>query len=133
MMMRVDLVGWALLMIALAMSFSVLHKAAKDTDKKLRILGNIIGIVILVYLIYIAGFDKIINLIFEMKIKYFLMALLFFPLMFMFQTLKWRSLLKRQGFPDLGIIYLYKVHILLEQYRYVYMFLLFQKHHHLSV
>ncbi|MFH0839722.1 MAG: hypothetical protein V1883_01745 [Candidatus Omnitrophota bacterium] len=47
MMMRVDLVGWALLMIALAMSFSVLHKAAKDTDKKLKLLGNVIGIIIL--------------------------------------------------------------------------------------
>ncbi|MBU4377161.1 MAG: hypothetical protein KKD29_06795 [Candidatus Omnitrophica bacterium] len=54
MMMRIDLVGWALLMIALAMSFSVLHKAAKDTDKKLKLLGNVIGIIILVACLVLA-------------------------------------------------------------------------------
>ncbi len=57
MMMRVDLVGWALLMIALALGFSVLHKAAKDTDKKLKILGNVIGIIILVVCLVLAISD----------------------------------------------------------------------------
>ena len=57
MMMRVDLVGWALLLIALALGFSVLHKAAKDTSKILKLLGNVIGIIILVVCLVLAISD----------------------------------------------------------------------------
>ena len=46
-MMRVDLVGWSLLLIALAMGYSVLIKAGKTDNKNLKMLGYVIGIIVL--------------------------------------------------------------------------------------
>ena len=56
-MMRVDLVGWALLLIALAMGYSVLIKTGKTDNKNLKMLGYIIGVIILAAVLILAIFD----------------------------------------------------------------------------
>lgn len=56
-MMRVDLVGWALLLIAFAMGYSVLIKTGKTDNKNLKMLGYIIGVVILAVVLILAIFD----------------------------------------------------------------------------
>ena len=45
--MRIDLVGWSLLLIALAMGYSACVKANKETNQILKIAGYVIGIIIL--------------------------------------------------------------------------------------
>ncbi|MDP3790006.1 MAG: hypothetical protein Q8R48_06345 [Candidatus Omnitrophota bacterium] len=56
-MMRVDLVGWALLLIALAMSYSVLIKTGKTDNKNLKMLGYIISVIILAAVLILAISD----------------------------------------------------------------------------
>ncbi len=56
-MMRVDLVGWSLLLIALAMSYSVFVKAVKMDNKNLKLLGYVIGVAILAVVLVLAIFD----------------------------------------------------------------------------
>ncbi len=56
-MMRVDLVGWSLLLIALAMSYSVFVKAVKMDNKNLKLLGYVIGVVTLAVVLVLAIFD----------------------------------------------------------------------------
>lgn len=55
--MRVDLVGWSLLMIALAMGFSVLHKAGKETNRILKMAGYVIGAIVLITSLVLAVSD----------------------------------------------------------------------------
>jgi len=56
-MMRVDLVGWALLMIALAMGYSVFIKTGKTDNKNLKMLGYVIGVIILAAVLILAISD----------------------------------------------------------------------------
>ena len=56
-MMRVDLVGWSLLLIALAMGYSVCIKAGRAENKALKMIGYIIGVIILVVSLALALSD----------------------------------------------------------------------------
>lgn len=56
-MVRVDLVGWALLLIALAMSYSVLIKTEKTDNKNLKMLGYVISVIILIAVLILAISD----------------------------------------------------------------------------
>ena len=55
--MRVDLVGWSLLLISLAMGYSVLIKTGKTDNKNLKMLGYVIGVIILAAVLVLAIYD----------------------------------------------------------------------------
>ena len=46
-MFRVDLVGWSLVLIALAMGYSVCVKASRADNRTIKMIGYIIGIIVI--------------------------------------------------------------------------------------
>ncbi|MDD5679889.1 MAG: hypothetical protein PHI59_01450 [Candidatus Omnitrophica bacterium] len=56
-MIRVDLVGWSLMLIALAMAYSVFIKAGRAESKSLKSIGYVIGIIIVAGCLILAILD----------------------------------------------------------------------------